>query len=123
MKSGEQQQSGGCVQVTANPLSYAEVVSPTQHGIKRTTSERDNLSPIGCCPKRTVVRCYPVETAVESTPLNCFADENNSPEEETPDYNTLCSKSNGAGVQRRLFASPKTGQQTTQPTEGNRYER
>lgn len=115
VKCGEQPPSGHSQPSGCGQLSYAQVVSP--HGIKRTTSQREALSPIECCPKRTICS-YPVERdAVELTPLNCSPDEN-SFKEKMPDYNTFCSTT---GVQRRLFASPKTGQQTTRPTEGTRY--
>lgn len=111
--------SSGCQQTSLIPLSYAQVVSPSQHGVKRTTSEREALSPIECCPKR-MVRSHMVKierAPLESTPLHCSSD---SPEEETPDHSMLYNKANCGGVQRRLFASPKINQQTpTSPAQGN----
>ena len=101
------------------PLSYAQVVSPSQHGVKRTTSEREALSPIECCPKRTV---YSRMMKFERSPLelnntHCLSE--NSPEGETPDHCTTYNKVSCGRAQRRLFTSPKT---TTSPVQSNRYD-
>ena len=88
------------------PLSYAHAVSPSQHGIKRTTSERVGLSPIECCPKRNArsrVEMYRVD--VEHTPASTMPCSSN--EDETPNNEMCYSKTNSGAVQRRLFASPK----------------
>lgn len=88
------------------PLSYAYAVSPSQHGIKRTISERVGLSPIECCPKRNArsrVEIYRVD--VEHTPSSTMPCSSN--EGETPDDEISYSKTNSGAVQRRLFASPK----------------
>lgn len=89
-----------------HPLSYAHVVSPSQHGIKRTTSERVGLSPIECSPKRNSrsrVEIYRVD--VECTPSSTTPCSSN--EGETPDNEMCYGKTNSGAVQRRLFASPK----------------
>lgn len=100
------------------PLSYAQVASPSQHGVKRTTSEREALSPIEHCPKRTVHSCK-VEAEEFSFELNtCSPSDQNSLVGETPDHCTTNSKASYGRAQRRLFTSPKT---TTSPVQGNRY--
>jgi hypothetical protein len=108
---------------TLIPLSYAQVVSPLQHGVKRTTSEREALSPIECCPKRTVRFCkIEVERSPEElTPVNgdcCSAQESF---EQTPENCSPYSKAHCGRAQRRLFTSPRTGQLTpTSPVPGSR---
>ena len=79
---------------TSPTLSYAQVVSPTQHGTKRTTSQREALSPIECCPKRAT--CTKLNNSMERTPISCPTD---GIEERTPDF---CRASSGR-AQRRLF--------------------
>lgn len=98
--------SSVCLQDLLTPLSYAQIVSPAQQGVKRTTSEREALSPVECCPKRTIHSLVEVERGpVKLTP--CHTANQNSPNEETPDDSLFYSKANSGGVQRRLFASPK----------------
>lgn len=108
---------------SCSPPSYAQIASPPQHGIKRTTSERDCLSPSDYCSKRSAYfRVGDQRSQTEYTPPDtCFSPENNKLATETPEYDTF-SKANSGAVQRRLFASPKTGQLTpTRPGFGNRY--
>ena len=89
--------------------SYAAVVSPLQHGVKRSISDRAGLSPIDCCPKRSVhSKADGQRFPVQQTPPNsimCGSDEESAPEEVTPDYGT---KAGCGAVQRRLFPSPNT---------------
>lgn len=114
---------GGNQQATFTPPvpSYAQVVSPPQLGVKRTTSERIGLSPEDCCPKRSFrFKGESPRDEAEQTPPNTMICCQNATENETPDYSThYC---NGGVVQRRLFASPKTGQLTpVRPALSNRY--
>lgn len=97
--------------------TYAQVVSPPHHGVKRTTSERD-LSPIeNCRPKRTV--CSHMESdrdTLQQTPIN--PTDRNSLDEDTPDHD-YSSKANSGGAQRRLFGSPSIDQSTSTGFPGN----
>lgn len=94
-------------QSTCSPLSYAEVVGPAQHGVKRTASERACLSPIDCCPKRNVrSRVENFKAELDHTPpvtTEFSVDEN------TPESNSILFTKAGS-VQRRLFYSPKSDQ-------------
>lgn len=87
--------------------SYAEVVSPLQHGVKRSISDRAGLSPIECCPKRSVRheadgQRFAEQKTPPSSVVSYYTDEN-VPEETFDSVK---------GVQRRLFPSPNTGQLT-----------
>lgn len=101
-----------------SPLSYAQVVSPHQsYGVKRKTSERVGLSPIDCCPKRSI---YCRENS-KTPPKNVSYE--NTAEGETPEYDALYSQTANAAVQRRLFDSPSNNCQLTPSRSflGNRY--
>ena len=107
-------------QICVSPRSYAQVVSPIQHGVKRTVEERAGLSPIDCSPKRSLrTRVSGQKLSVHNTPPGfCHnGDENDSPGERTPDS---CLKASSGVAQRRLFPSPNTGQ-LTPARHANRY--
>ena len=89
---------------TSPTLSYAQVVSPTQqHGTKRTTSQREALSPIEYCPKRAM--CTKLNTSMERTPISCPTDI----KERTPDNFCRAINSGSGRAQRRLFdGSPES---------------
>ena len=94
--------------------SYAQIVSPHQHGVKRRSSDRVGLSPGDYCSKRSAYSRNN-EQRVQYTPpapSTVASSENIGVTNETPEYDMLCGKANDGAVQRRLFGSPNTTQST-----------
>ena len=107
-KSGEICELPVPLQASHSPRSYAQVLSPTQHGVKRTTSDRFCVSPIDCCPKRSARFQKEVSTSIiDYTPPNQkVLHDRNTPEGTLSDFEDRYSKENNGSVQRRLFSSP-----------------
>jgi len=98
---------------TDSPPSYAQVVSPPPHGVKRSTSDRVGLSPVDCCPKRSFrVGVNSLESKLDHTPPSATLYSGVS-DNETPDSSALHSKGAKGAIPRRLFTSPSTGQLTS----------
>ena len=104
--------SNECLQPSISPLSYAQVVGPEKHGMKRRTSDRLGLSPIDTCPKRSAFsRNDSRKKELGHTPPSqtlCSPVDQNTPEGTA----SGTKENNGGAVQRRLFSSPMADNQT-----------